>query len=188
MISTEDMRQARAGQDIAAPTCYGGWWQVITITSQDLLTIYLSPWRRQSIVPAISACCPPCVGSGAGSRLGCSRMTGSAARNIDATSMLGAGFGRQLALPISCQDVCGDGDGFSLGIATTLSPTNVVDLASRCNGHGYVTAHYRQPHRSGRSAAGRSLVAAAAGVGASLSSSTSVLQCQARRCIRRHQT
>jgi len=109
---------------------------VITMTSQDLLTIYLPLLGADQNIDARVIGSLLTVRSIASlvSRLCYVRIVRLIARQpLTLLSMLGAGIGfAALALPIPLSGMYAAITlmGFSLGIATTLSLTNVVDLAS----------------------------------------------------------
>ncbi len=145
---------------------------VITITSQDLLTIYLPLLGAARGINAGDIGVLLTVRSALAlvSRLGYSRVIRLVPRGIlTLTSMLGAGFGfacLALPIPLSAMYAAMAVMGFSLGIATTLSLTNVVDLASQ-EAMGTVMSLRITGNRIGQVAVPfiASLVAAAAGVG-----------------------
>jgi predicted MFS family arabinose efflux permease len=109
---------------------------VITITSQDLLTIYLPLLGTENNIDARDIGILLTVRSVLAlfSRMGYTRVIRLVARGpLTLTSMLGAGIGfacLALPIPLSLMYAAMAVMGFSLGIATTLSLTNVVDLAS----------------------------------------------------------
>ncbi len=145
---------------------------VITITSQDLLTIYLPLLGAARGINAGDIGVLLTVRSALAlvSRLGYSRVIRLVPRGIlTLTSMLGAGFGfacLALPIPLSAMYAAMAVMGFSLGIATTLSLTNVVDLASQ-EVMGTVMSLRITGNRIGQVAVPfiASLVAAASGVG-----------------------
>jgi MFS family permease len=109
---------------------------VITITSQDLLTVYLPLLGAANNITARDVGTLLTVRSAFSlvSRMGYVRVIRLVGRGpLTLASMLGAGISFAcLALPIPLSAMFGAMTvmGFSLGIATTLSLTNVVDLAS----------------------------------------------------------
>jgi predicted MFS family arabinose efflux permease len=109
---------------------------VITITSQDLLTIYLPLLGASQNIDVRSIGGLLTVRSIASlvSRLGYTRILGLVARQpLTLISMMGAAIGFAcfaLPIPLAGMYVAMIFLGLSLGIATTLSLTNVVDLAS----------------------------------------------------------
>jgi predicted MFS family arabinose efflux permease len=109
---------------------------VITITSQDLLTIYLPLLGDAKGINAGDIGVLLTVRSALAliSRMGYSRVIRLVARGpLTLASMLGSGIGfacLALPIPLSAMYAAMAVMGFSLGIATTLSLTNVVDLAS----------------------------------------------------------
>jgi len=109
---------------------------VITITAQDLLTIYLPLLGAANNITARDIGTLLTVRSvfSLVSRMGYVRVIRLVGRGrLTLISMLGAGIGFAcLALPIPLAAMFGAMTlmGFSLGIATTLSLTNVVDIAS----------------------------------------------------------
>jgi predicted MFS family arabinose efflux permease len=145
---------------------------VITITSQDLLTIYL---------PLLGAAHNINVGDIGGlltvrsvfsliSRMGYVRVLRVIRRQpLTLLSMFGAGIGfagLALPIPLSAMYAAMAVMGFSLGIATTLSLTNVVDLSSPA-AMGTVMSLRITGNRIGQVAVPfvASLIAAATGVG-----------------------
>ena len=145
---------------------------VITITSQDLLTIYLPLLGAAKGINAGDIGTLLTVRSALAlvSRLGYSRVIRLVPRGIlTLISMLGAGFGfacLALPIPLSAMYAAMTVMGFSLGIASTLSLTNVVDLASQ-EVMGTVMSLRITGNRIGQVAMPfiASLVAAATGVG-----------------------
>jgi predicted MFS family arabinose efflux permease len=109
---------------------------VITITSMDLLTIYLPLLGADNNIDVRDIGSLLTVRSVASlaSRLGYVRIVRAVPRGpLTLVSMLGAGVGfgcLALPIPLSAMFVAVAVMGVSLGIATTLSLTNVVDLAS----------------------------------------------------------
>jgi predicted MFS family arabinose efflux permease len=145
---------------------------VITITSQDLLTIYLPLLGAARGINAGDIGVLLTVRSALAlvSRLGYSRVIRLVPRGIlTLSSMLGAGFGfacLALPIPLSAMYAAMAVMGLSLGIATTLSLTNVVDMASQ-EVMGTVMSLRITGNRIGQVAVPfiASLVAAASGVG-----------------------
>jgi predicted MFS family arabinose efflux permease len=145
---------------------------VITITSQDLLTIYLPLLGADNNIDVRDIGSLLTVRSvfSLVSRLGYVRVVRTVPRRpLTLASMFGAGLGFAcLALPISlsARFAAMAVMGFSLGIATTLSLTNVVDLASDA-AIGTVMSLRITGNRIGQVAVPfvASLVAAATGVG-----------------------
>jgi predicted MFS family arabinose efflux permease len=144
---------------------------VITITSQDLLTIYLPLLGAANNIDVRDIGGLLTVRSVASliSRLGYVRIVRAVARQpLTLISMLGAGLGFAcfaLPIPLSAMYVAITIMGFSLGIATTLSLTNVVDLAAPA-AMGTVMSLRITGNRFGQAAVPfiASLVAAATGV------------------------
>jgi predicted MFS family arabinose efflux permease len=145
---------------------------VITITSQDLLTVYLPLLGADKGINAGDIGVLLTVRSALAliSRMGYSRVIRLVPRGLlTLVSMFGAAIGFAcLALPISLSAMYAAMAvmGFSLGIATTLSLTNVVDLASS-EVMGTVMSLRITGNRIGQVAVpfAASLVAAATGVG-----------------------
>jgi predicted MFS family arabinose efflux permease len=145
---------------------------VITITSQDLLTIYLPLLGADKGINAGAIGVLLTVRSALAliSRMGYSRVIRLVPRGLlTLTSMLGAavGFGcLALPIPLSAMYAAMAVMGFSLGIASTLSLTNVVDLASS-EAMGTVMSLRITGNRIGQVAVpfAASLIAAATGVG-----------------------
>jgi predicted MFS family arabinose efflux permease len=145
---------------------------VITITAQDLLTIYLPLLGADRNINARDVGMLLTVRSvfSLVSRMGYVRIIHLVGRGpLTLASMIGAGVGFAcLALPVPLSAMIGAMAvmGFSLGIATTLSLTNVVDLASP-QAMGTVMSLRITGNRIGQVALPfvASLVAAAAGVG-----------------------
>ena len=145
---------------------------VITITSQDLLTIYLPLLGADKGINAGDVGVLLTVRSALAliSRMGYSRVIQLVPRGLlTLTSMFGAGIGfacLALPLPLSAMYMAMAVMGFSLGIATTLSLTNVVELASS-EVMGTVMSLRITGNRIGQVAVpfAASLIAAAAGVG-----------------------
>ncbi len=145
---------------------------VITITSQDLLTIYLPLLGAQNNIDVRDIGGLLTVRSIASlvSRLGYTRVLRLIARQpLTLISMSGAAIGFAcFALPIPLVGMYAAITllGFALGIATTLSLTNVVDLASAAV-MGTVMSLRITGNRLGQAAVPflASLVAAATGVG-----------------------
>ncbi len=145
---------------------------VITITSQDLLIIYLPLLGAAKGINAGDIGTLLTVRSALAlvSRLGYSRVIRLVPRGVlTLASMLGAGFGfacLALPIPLSAMYAAMTVMGFSLGIATTLSLTNVVDLASQ-EVMGTVMSLRITGNRIGQVAVPfvASLIAAATGVG-----------------------
>jgi predicted MFS family arabinose efflux permease len=145
---------------------------VITITSQDLLTIYLPLLGAEHNIDVRVIGSLLTVRSIASlvSRLGYVRIVRLFPRRpLTLVSMLGAGVGfagLALPVPLSAMFAAMAVMGFSLGIATTLSLTNVVDLASAA-AIGTVMSLRITGNRIGQVALPfmASLVAAATGVG-----------------------
>ena len=109
---------------------------VITITSQDLLTIYLPLLGadRHIDVSVIGSLLTVRAVASLFSRMGYVRVIRAVGRKpLTLASMVGSGIGfacLALPIPLSAMYAAMTLMGFSLGIATTLSLTNVVDLAS----------------------------------------------------------
>jgi predicted MFS family arabinose efflux permease len=145
---------------------------VITITSQDLLTIYLPLLGADKGINASDIGILLTVRSALAliSRMGYSRVIRLVPRGLlTLVSMFGAGIGfacLALPIPLSAMYAAMAVMGFSLGIATTLSLTNVVDLASS-EVMGTVMSLRITGNRIGQVAVpfAASLVAAATGVG-----------------------
>jgi len=145
---------------------------VITITSQDLLTIYLPLLGADKGINARDIGVLLTVRSALAliSRMGYSRVIRLVPRGLlTLVSMFGAGIGfacLALPIPLSAMYAAMAVMGFSLGIATTLSLTNVVDLASS-EVMGTVMSLRITGNRIGQVAVpfAASLVAAATGVG-----------------------
>jgi predicted MFS family arabinose efflux permease len=145
---------------------------VITITSQDLLTIYLPLLGADRGINAGDVGVLLTVRSALAliSRMGYSRVIRLVPRGLlTLTSMLGAGIGfagLALPMPLSAMYAAMAVMGFSLGIATTLSLTNVVELASG-EVMGTVMSLRITGNRIGQVAVpfAASLIAAATGVG-----------------------
>ena len=145
---------------------------VITITSQDLLTIYLPLLGADNNINVRDIGALLTVRSVASliSRLGYTRVLRLIARQpLTLISMSGAAIGFAcfaLPIPLSAMYVAITLLGFSLGIATTLSLTNVVDLASAA-AMGTVMSLRITGNRLGQAALPflASLIAAAGGVG-----------------------
>ncbi len=145
---------------------------VITVTSQDLLTIYLPLFGADSNIDVRDIGALLTVRSAASlvSRLSYARVVGLVARQpLTLISMVGAGIGFAcfaLPIPLSAMYAAMVFLGFALGIATTLSLTNVVDLASPA-AMGTVMSLRITGNRLGQAALPflASLIAAAAGVG-----------------------
>jgi predicted MFS family arabinose efflux permease len=145
---------------------------VITITSQDLLTIYLPLLGADKGINAGDIGILLTVRSALAliSRMGYSRVIRLVPRGLlTLVSMIGAGIGfgcLALPIPLSTMYAAMAVMGFSLGIATTLSLTNVVDLASS-EVMGTVMSLRITGNRIGQVAVpfAASLVAAATGVG-----------------------
>jgi predicted MFS family arabinose efflux permease len=145
---------------------------VITITSQDLLTIYLPLLGDAKGINAGDIGVLLTVRSALAliSRMGYSRVIRLVARGpLTLASMLGSGIGfacLALPIPLSAMYAAMAVMGFSLGIATTLSLTNVVDLAS-AEAMGTVMSLRITGNRIGQVAMPfiASLIAAATGVG-----------------------
>ena len=145
---------------------------VITITSQDLLTIYLPLLGADKGINAGDVGVLLTVRSALAliSRMGYSRVIQLVPRGLlTLTSMFGAGIGfacLALPIPLSAMYVAMAVMGFSLGIATTLSLTNVVELASS-EVMGTVMSLRITGNRIGQVAVpfAASLIAAATGVG-----------------------
>jgi MFS family permease len=145
---------------------------VITITSQDLLTVYLPLLGADRGINAGDIGVLLTVRSALAliSRMGYSRVIRLVPRGLlTLVSMVGAGIGFSgLALPLPLSAMYGAMAvmGFSLGIATTLSLTNVVDLASK-EVMGTVMSLRITGNRIGQVAVPfvASLIATAAGVG-----------------------
>ena len=145
---------------------------VITITSMDLLTIYLPLLGADNNIDARSVGSLLTVRSVASllSRMGYVRVIRLVGRRpLTLASMVGAGVGflcLALPIPLSGMFAAVALMGFSLGIATTLSLTNVVDLAS-AEAIGTVMSLRITGNRIGQVALPflGSLIASAAGVG-----------------------
>jgi predicted MFS family arabinose efflux permease len=145
---------------------------VITITSQDLLTIYLPLLGADNNINVRDIGTLLTVRSIASllSRMCYVRILRLVARQpLTLASMLGAGIGfvcLALPIPLSAMYAAMTVMGFSLGIATTLSLTNVVDLASPA-AMGTVMSLRITGNRIGQVAVPflASLIAAATGVG-----------------------
>lgn len=145
---------------------------VITITSQDLLTIYLPLLGASQNIDVRSIGGLLTVRSIASlvSRLGYTRILRLVARQpLTLISMMGAAIGFAcfaLPIPLPIMYVAMTFLGLSLGIATTLSLTNVVDLASAA-AMGTVMSLRITGNRLGQAAVPfiASLIAAATGVG-----------------------
>jgi len=145
---------------------------VITITAQDLLTIYLPLLGAEKNINARDIGSLLTVRSVASlvSRMGyvwVIRLVGR--RPLTLASMVGAGIGficLALPLPLSAMIAAMLLMGISLGIATTLSLTNVVDLASAA-AMGTVMSLRITGNRIGQVALpfAASLIAAVTGVG-----------------------
>jgi predicted MFS family arabinose efflux permease len=145
---------------------------VITITSQDLLTIYLPLLGADQNIDVRNIGALLTVRSVASliSRLSYTRVLRLIARQpLTLISMGGAGIGFAcfaLPIPLPVMYAAMIFLGFSLGIATTLSLTNVVDLASAA-AMGTVMSLRITGNRLGQAAVPflASLVATATGVG-----------------------
>ena len=145
---------------------------VITITSQDLLTIYLPLLGASQNIDVRSIGGLLTVRSIASlvSRLGYTRILRLVTRQpLTLISMMGAAIGFAcfaLPIPLPVMYVAMTFLGLSLGIATTLSLTNVVDLASAA-AMGTVMSLRITGNRLGQAAVPfiASLIAAATGVG-----------------------
>ncbi len=145
---------------------------VITITSQDLLTIYLPLLGADNNINVRDIGGLLTVRSVASlvSRMAYVRVVRVIARQpLTLVSMLGAGIGFAcfaLPIPLAVMYAAIAVLGFSLGIATTLSLTNVVDLASAA-AMGTLMSLRITGNRIGQVAVPflASLVAAATGVG-----------------------
>jgi predicted MFS family arabinose efflux permease len=145
---------------------------VITITSMDLLTIYLPLFGAANNIDARNIGGLLTVRSIASlvSRLGYTRVLRLIARQpLTLISMLGSGIGFgcfAFHIPLAGMYAAIILMGFALGIATTLSLTNVVDLASPA-AMGTVMSLRITGNRLGQAAVPflASLVAAATGVG-----------------------
>jgi predicted MFS family arabinose efflux permease len=145
---------------------------VITITSQDLLTIYLPLLGADNNINVRDIGSLLTVRSVASliSRLGYVRIVRAVPRRpLTLLSMLGAGVGfacLALPIPLTAMFAAIAVMGFSLGIASTLSLTNVVDLASSA-AIGTVMSLRITGNRIGQVALPfvASLIAAATGVG-----------------------
>jgi MFS family permease len=145
---------------------------VITITAQDLLTIYLPLLGAARNINARDIGTLLTVRSvfSLVSRMGYVRVIRLVGRGpLTLASMIGAGIGfgcLALPVPLSAMFAAMTVMGFSLGIATTLSLTNVVDLAS-AEAMGTVMSLRITGNRIGQVAVPflASLIAAAAGVG-----------------------
>jgi MFS family permease len=145
---------------------------VITITSMDLLTIYLPLLGADNNINARDIGSLLTMRSVASliSRMGYVRVIRLVGRRpLTLASMVGAGAGflcLALPIPLSAMYAAMALMGFALGIATTLSLTNVVDLAS-AEAMGTVMSLRITGNRIGQVALPflASLIAAAAGVG-----------------------
>jgi MFS family permease len=145
---------------------------VITITAQDLLTIYLPLLGAARNINARDIGTLLTVRSAFSlvSRMGYVRVIRLVGRGpLTLASMIGAGIGfgcLALPVPLPAMFAAMTVMGFSLGIATTLSLTNVVDLAS-AEAMGTVMSLRITGNRIGQVAVPflASLIAAAAGVG-----------------------
>jgi predicted MFS family arabinose efflux permease len=145
---------------------------VVTITSQDLLTVYLPLLGAANNITARDVGTLLTVRSvfSLVSRMGYVRIIRLVGRGpLTLASMLGAGVSfacLALPIPLSGMFAAMTVMGFSLGIATTLSLTNVVDLASAA-AMGTVMSLRITGNRIGQVAVPfiASLVATAAGVG-----------------------
>ena len=144
---------------------------VITITSQDLLTIYLPLLGTEQNIDVrnIGALLTVRSVASLASRLSYTRVLSLIARHkLTLITMAGAGLGFAcfaLPIPLAAMYAAMTFLGFSLGIATTLSLTNVVDLAST-EAMGTVMSLRITGNRLGQAAVPflASLVATAAGV------------------------
>jgi predicted MFS family arabinose efflux permease len=144
---------------------------VITITSQDLLTIYLPLLGTEQNIDVRNVGALLTVRSVASlaSRLSYTRVLSLIRRQkLTLITMAGAGLGFAcfaLPIPLAAMYAAMTFLGFSLGIATTLSLTNVVDLASS-EAMGTVMSLRITGNRLGQAAVPflASLVATAAGV------------------------
>lgn len=145
---------------------------VITITAQDLLTIYLPLLGADKNIDARDIGILLTVRSvfSLVSRMGYVRVIRLVGRGpLTLASMLGASIGfacLALPVPLSAMYAAMTVMGFSLGIATTLSLTNVVDLAS-AEAMGTVMSLRITGNRIGQVAVPfvASVIAAATGVG-----------------------
>jgi MFS family permease len=145
---------------------------VVTITAQDLLTIYLPLLGADRGINARDIGTLLTVRSVFSllSRMGYARVIRLVGRHLlTLVSMFGAGlafFCLAFALPLSAMFAAMAVMGFSLGIATTLSLTNVVDLAS-AEAMGTVMSLRITGNRIGQVAVpfAASLIAALTGVG-----------------------
>jgi predicted MFS family arabinose efflux permease len=145
---------------------------VVTITSQDLLIVYLPLLGAANNITARDVGTLLTVRSAFSllSRMGYVRIIRLVGRGpLTLASMLGAGLSfacLALPIPLSAMFAAMTVMGFSLGIATTLSLTNVVDLASSA-AMGTVMSLRITGNRIGQVAVPfiASLIAAAAGVG-----------------------
>ena len=145
---------------------------VITITAQDLLTIYLPLLGAEKNINARDIGTLLTIRSVASliSRMGYVRVIRLVGRRpLTLASMAGAGIGficLALPLPLSAMIAAMLLMGISLGIATTLSLTNVVDLASAA-AMGTVMSLRITGNRIGQVALpfAASLIAAVTGVG-----------------------
>jgi predicted MFS family arabinose efflux permease len=145
---------------------------VITITAQDLLTIYLPLLGADRNINARDIGTLLTVRSvfSLVSRMGYVRVIRLVGRGpLTLISMIGAGIGfagLALPVPLAAMFAAMTVMGFSLGIATTLSLTNVVDLASP-QAMGTVMSLRITGNRIGQVALPfvASLIAAATGVG-----------------------
>ena len=146
--------------------------RVITITSQDLLTIYLPLLGAEQNIDVRNIGGLLTVRSVAAliSRLSYTRVLRLVARQkLTLISMAGAGIGFAcfaLPIPLAAMYAAMIFLGFSLGIATTLSLTNVVDLASAA-AMGTVMSLRITGNRLGQAAVPfiAGVIAAATGVG-----------------------
>ncbi len=146
---------------------------VITITSMDLLTIYLPVLGadKNIDVSVIGGLLTVRAVASLLSRMGYVRVIRMFGRKpLTLASMTGAGIGfacLALPIPLSAMYAAMTVMGFSLGIATTLSLTNVVDLASPAS-MGTVMSLRITGNRIGQVGLPfvASLVATATGVGA----------------------
>jgi predicted MFS family arabinose efflux permease len=144
---------------------------VITITSQDLLTIYLPLLGTEQNIDVrnIGALLTVRSVASLASRLSYTRVLSLIARHkLTLITMAGAGLGFAcfaLPIPLAGMYAAMTFLGFSLGIATTLSLTNVVDLAS-AEAMGTVMSLRITGNRLGQAAVPflASLIATAAGV------------------------
>jgi MFS family permease len=144
---------------------------VVTITSQDLLTVYLPLLGAANNLTARDVGTLLTVRSAFSlvSRMGYVRVIRLVGRGpLTLASMMGAGLSfacLAMPIPLSAMFAAMTVMGFSLGIATTLSLTNVVDLASAA-AMGTVMSLRITGNRIGQVAVPfiASLVAAATGV------------------------